>query len=628
MPSVGFRDFPVETFAEESLGFQQYADALTEFSKSCQTPMTIALQGDWGSGKTSLMNLIRLEMEKESDKYGIVWFNTWQYSQFGLQEELPLSLISYFMDKLSAPDEEKDTVNRLKQTCRWFRGVAVVAGKTVGHAMGGIPGGLLKTAAIVASPQSIGERLDSDPSRDIELLKEQARATVERVLGGSDDKRIIVFIDDLDRLSPIKAIELLESFKLFLEIPGCVFILACDYQVVSQGLKMKFGHGDKDFKGKSFFDKIIQLPFQMPVAQYKVDNYIESLLKSINMEYTTTDIADYRELIETSIGFNPRNLKRVFNCLLLLNIVASKNDIFNTAGAKKSEIQKVIFATVCLQREFERIYSFLAKNPGRISEELFSKLQNPAEYTTGISDGDISNDSELCILFKAMKSSDQSVSAEQLARFMQIMYRSVQLSSDGDDKKLSEMEIVLLRNVLTFTGVTTTSEEGIREEIQEVSEDAIVQANRQANRRIAKLLAKAMNEEKNLDILRHNDDDDDETFLLHQKHKIVYGYIYATFNDNIRKSLATNIVVGFDQKHYFIFLEQCRYKSKEFKEIIEHYNDVEAVDSSIACLFDNTKETLVLSSASIDEDADDVERVAILKKALIKELAKFQYLNS
>jgi len=58
MSNIGLKDAPIGGMDEEALGFGTYARALATFAMSCDTPMTIALQGDWGSGKTSMMNLI------------------------------------------------------------------------------------------------------------------------------------------------------------------------------------------------------------------------------------------------------------------------------------------------------------------------------------------------------------------------------------------------------------------------------------------------------------------------------------------------------------------------------------------------------------------------------------------
>ena len=67
--------------AEDLFGIQVYQDALIEYIRLTDTPITIALQGEWGSGKTSLMNLLRYNLcEIDDAPYYPVWINTWQYS--------------------------------------------------------------------------------------------------------------------------------------------------------------------------------------------------------------------------------------------------------------------------------------------------------------------------------------------------------------------------------------------------------------------------------------------------------------------------------------------------------------------------------------------------------------------
>lgn len=58
----GFTDKPVSTLGDDIFGIKQYISGLNEFIMECDTPMTIAIQGDWGSGKTSIMNMIREQL--------------------------------------------------------------------------------------------------------------------------------------------------------------------------------------------------------------------------------------------------------------------------------------------------------------------------------------------------------------------------------------------------------------------------------------------------------------------------------------------------------------------------------------------------------------------------------------
>lgn len=53
-----YRDIPVETLEQDEFGIERYVRALCDFIKSCDTPVTIALQGEWGSGKSSFMKIL------------------------------------------------------------------------------------------------------------------------------------------------------------------------------------------------------------------------------------------------------------------------------------------------------------------------------------------------------------------------------------------------------------------------------------------------------------------------------------------------------------------------------------------------------------------------------------------
>lgn len=74
-------DVPRSHLQEDLFGIQVYQDALIKYIQLTDTPMTIALQGEWGSGKTSLMNVLKYSLcDCDGAKYLPVWINTWQYS--------------------------------------------------------------------------------------------------------------------------------------------------------------------------------------------------------------------------------------------------------------------------------------------------------------------------------------------------------------------------------------------------------------------------------------------------------------------------------------------------------------------------------------------------------------------
>lgn len=74
-------DKPKEFNQGDLLEIEKYTNGLVNFIESSATPITIGVQGEWGSGKTSLLNTIREELcDKNSAKHYAIWLNTWEYS--------------------------------------------------------------------------------------------------------------------------------------------------------------------------------------------------------------------------------------------------------------------------------------------------------------------------------------------------------------------------------------------------------------------------------------------------------------------------------------------------------------------------------------------------------------------
>jgi hypothetical protein len=199
---------------------------------------------------------------------------------------------------------------------------------------------------------------------------------------GNNNLGFIFFIDDLDRIDPPVAVEILELIKNIFEVENCLFILAIDYEVVVKGLEPKFGplteKNEREFR--SFFDKIIQLPFSMPVAQYDVTTFLIQSLQDIGYidekiaqdDYLKEKLADLTLL---SVGTNPRSLKRLINTLSLLNIIGKMEE-----GNQKQLHELLInYALVCTQIAYPKIYELLTQEPAfrEWTEQTAKKLRLP-----------------------------------------------------------------------------------------------------------------------------------------------------------------------------------------------------------------------------------------------------------
>lgn len=356
MKHMGYPDKPVASITEDLFHVEVYVDALCQFIETCDTPMTISIQGDWGSGKTSMMNMMRAKM---ADSIWPVWFNTWQFSQFDMGNSLAFSMMDVLLKGVNCDEALREKI---------VKGIAGFGKKFITVATDHVLGGA--SAEIV---DELASGPDADYATEIMSLKDKFQNAINAVLQKSGMNRVVIFVDDLDRLQPSKAVELLEVLKLFLDCENCVFVLAVDYEVVTQGIRQKFGEGVSEEKGRSFFDKIIQLPFKMPVANYDIRKYVSEMMEKMGISTDEREVDFFYQLIATSIGFNPRSMKRLFNTYQLLDIV-TKNTVSNIGDDVR---RRVLFSIICIQMSFEKLYLYFST--AIIDENTFAPLTDPGQ---------------------------------------------------------------------------------------------------------------------------------------------------------------------------------------------------------------------------------------------------------
>lgn len=369
-------DVPRKHTQDDLFGIQIYQDALIEFVRLTDTPITIALQGEWGSGKTSLMNLLRYNLcDVDGAPYFPIWINTWQYSLMKTPSQAIISILEGIINQIGAlnPNEQKWADSKRK-IGGLFKKITSVGTKVAAGAVG-IDGGLVDE--LFSGDEASG-------ASDIMQLKEEIAKLIDEALSKDSSKQGFTFyIDDLDRIDPPVAVEILELLKNIFDLEKCVFILAIDYDVVIKGLMPKFGEltdaNEREFR--SFFDKIIQLPFSMPVASYSVDTFLVDALRKIEFfneaELGTPSLAEtLSEITRLSVGTNPRSLKRLTNTLALISIINAKQK--GGDAASQERVAKVLnYALVCIQIAYPYIYNQLTEEPDfkAWSEKTASKLK-------------------------------------------------------------------------------------------------------------------------------------------------------------------------------------------------------------------------------------------------------------
>jgi formylglycine-generating enzyme required for sulfatase activity len=391
---------------EDALDFAPYRDTLVDILRnpSTRTPLTVGLFGTWGSGKTSLMRMIKARIDAAGlPAYRTAWFNAWKYDR---EEALWRALILQVLDALRPrkpdntlyPEDELGDMQRslvhdldrleesLYRTVEWeevgrwtldwvkaLRGTAEGAAEI---ALAFVPGGaplvnLAKKAAQVVAGE--GEEAIADAfRREVKTYRREQLRSLEQFERGfqellkrhvlSLEGRLIVFVDDLDRCLPEKTIEVLEAIKLFLDVPGCVFVLALDHEAIVEAIQTRY---EGEVKGRQYLEKIIQLPFLLPpIETENMRDFVKSLVPHLPDPHCG-------EVFAEGLPRNPRKVKRTINIFLLL---------WNLSRERLSEsIQPVRLAkVVTIQHSHPDLYALLREVP-RLLRDLEAYFRAEAD---------------------------------------------------------------------------------------------------------------------------------------------------------------------------------------------------------------------------------------------------------
>ena len=324
-----------EPTSEDRLERSQYAKALARLAVTCKTPLVIGIYGTWGVGKTSLMQLI--EHQIDNTKALCVWFDPWQH-QF---DENPVVALAHTLVANLKLEKLKEEGKKLLSV------ISIALGSRFLKAATGLT---------VRDVRELGDLYEKERFQ-IREDRVRLREHFERLVQGvkqqeSDSKRLILFIDDLDRCMPDEVLKLLEALKLYLNIEGCVYFLGVDRDTLEQSINHRYK--DVQIQGVDYLDKIVQLPFTVPLIEPQLmGSFVDSLLSE--------EVQSCRELLVEGIGDNPRQVKRFINTLALNHQLAMSQEIPDYDS-------KVLALLLLIQLTAHRLYDRICRQPRLLTE--------------------------------------------------------------------------------------------------------------------------------------------------------------------------------------------------------------------------------------------------------------------
>ena len=258
-------DKPIKTGAEDLLGRSFFSKQLAKALYECDARdgLVIGLFGEWGSGKTSVLNMTMNEIknmgEESENEPLIVTFSPWNYSDKDNLISLFFRNLINNLDTTSNNKIKRKIGKVLTDYADCLDALAVLS------PLGGILVNILKPII-----KTQGTNLMEVPNLD------STKEKLETILKESNQK-IIVVIDDIDRLTNSQIRDIFHLAKQVGNFPNIVYILSMDREIVCRALQEIH-----NIDGHEYLEKIIQVPFEIPqMSKGKVQDYLLNQLNQI-----------------------------------------------------------------------------------------------------------------------------------------------------------------------------------------------------------------------------------------------------------------------------------------------------------------------------------------------------------
>ncbi len=312
-------DKALENKDDDLFGRSSYASRIASVILSYKTDdsYVVGLYSPWGYGKTSTLHMIETELE-ESSKAIVIRFNPWSFDDEkaivrGLLTDISLSI----NNELSTIDQpnKPNLVQRAKS--KITQGGTLSAKESVVDLMsryGGYAGVL-------------DDKLDAGIQTTAKIL---GGATNDKIKKRIEDKiqesgkRIVIMIDDVDRLDKDEIFRLFKLIKVIADFKGVTYIVAFDDKAVAQALSERFAQSEDDGNaGQEFIEKIIQIPLHLPLIEREtLDDLllegIQGVMDANGIEISQEEVDRFRGIFDEHIApriRTPRMVKRYLNSL-------------------------------------------------------------------------------------------------------------------------------------------------------------------------------------------------------------------------------------------------------------------------------------------------------------------------
>jgi len=300
-----------------------------------------------------------------------VWFEAWRYQH----EPLPIvALLNEIRAGFGLWAKVVEEAGKLGSVT--FLGVLGAFDETIKAASGGV------VAPKLGEISKIGQQWESEryktplPSQNISLLLESA---IGKALGNK--KKLVIFIDDLDRCTPSTALKLLEGIKVYLNLKNCVVVFGMDQRQIERALikALELESENGEHQAREYLEKICQDIYHLPLPNQQIKwEYLETLLNELDLgegshcQYLQAVLTEY-----DCLPANPRKIKALanrFSVILRRDIMTDDVTVIVNTTIRR---QYALLVAMTIIYTFHRqLNEQLEKNPKYINTVIMY-AQNP-----------------------------------------------------------------------------------------------------------------------------------------------------------------------------------------------------------------------------------------------------------
>ncbi len=344
-------DLPIKSNTDDLLSRASFSRALADavLGYTHKESIVTALYGEWGSGKSSVVNLVLERIEEvavdmqTTARPIIVKFNPWNYSD---QNQLVGQFFRSLSVALKRGEPGEDALKAGKQLeaySEFFKPLALIPEPT------GLAMGLSTAAAVVFKTAGVAATgWGKLKSKDLDQIRTELDALLAK-----QQRKIVIVIDDIDRLNSSEIRQIFQLVKALGDFPNTVYLLAFDRNVVVKALAhVQEGSGD------DYLEKIVQIPFQLPsTSRAEVEKVLFGQLDELikDLPEARWDQTHWGNVYQGGLRFCFTSIRDVTRFI---------NSLRFSFGIVKDEVNPVDFVAITTLQVFEpKVYEGIRENP-------------------------------------------------------------------------------------------------------------------------------------------------------------------------------------------------------------------------------------------------------------------------